>query len=388
MDNRKEQVVITGVGLVSPLGLTLKDFFTGLIKKTDVYRDIKVFDSLKAVNPKGMQVEECSLDYRPEEIILNMGECAIRSAIADRGLDTDSLSNISLVFGSGLGLTDQLYFEDKDIHYLSSLGERLCGRLGLKCEIIYIANACCAGSQAVCYGVDLLRYTDTDLVIAGGLDILSQAAYAGFQRLNAIDPDGCRPFDRERKGISVGEGAAFFTMERNTPDLNKNRKVYCAVTGFGMTNDAYHVVQLKPDGLEIIRAMDEAVQSSGLSKDDIDLIVAHGTGTAQNDRVESSIIRTYFNEQLEHIHVTTPKGAIGHTGGASGAFGIATAIGSIIYGEVPSVTNLKTIDENFEIPLVFEAVKKTINTVMVNAFAFGGTNIVVICKSINEESHG
>ncbi len=313
-----------------------------------------------------------------------MGVQAIRNCIADWGGSLSEHKRIALVAGSGLGLEDQLapgFPREEHKDYLSTLAEKLKLETGMECEAIYIGNACSAGSHAISYGMDLLEEDCFDLVIAGGMDALSQMAYKGFLRLNAIDPEGCRPFDRDRKGIMVGEGAVFFMLQKSSACKWDRGRVYCALKGAGVTNDAYNVVQMKADGQQIIRAMEEALDASGLGRDEIDLVVAHGTGTILNDRNEAKIIHDFFDGQLEHVLVTAPKGAIGHTGGASGGFGLLTAIGSMLYGYVPPIYNLKNPDPDIRIPLVEgKPARHCVKGAIVNAFAFGGTNVVLVCE--------
>ena len=235
--------------------------------------------------------------------------------------------------------------------------------------------------------MDLLDSQCFDLVIAGGIESLSLMALSGFLRLYSLDKNGCKPFDKDRKGIMVGEGAAFFILERTSEIISKRKNVYCILAGAGISNDAYNIVQIDPSGTEIKRAMDQAFDVSGLSKSDIDLIVAHGTGTTINDKVESKIINEYFKECLSSINVTTSKGATGHTGGSSGAFGLLTGIGALLTGCIPPILNLKNVDLDVKIPLIYGKYKKhKVEVVMVNAFAFGGTNIILICKKWNKDN--
>ena len=380
-------VCVTGIGVVSAFGDTLEDFFEGMNNSKSEFTYITGECILK--NNKIPVKPACQPKANtPEDRILSMGNKAIRDALKDRNTDClPSIDRICLVIGSGMGLIDQYYNDDNRYNesgYFCSLAEKLSEITGLNCEVVYIGNACAAGSQAICYGMDLLKSERYDLIIAGGIDILSQAAYAGFLRLNAIDLDGCKPFDRRRKGIAIGEGAVFYALERRE-NVGANGNTYCTLPGSGVTCDAYHIVQMNPDGKEAIRAMDQALSLSVLDKKDIDLIVAHGTGTTQNDKIESQMIRQYFGNYSSKVYVTAPKGAIGHTGGASGAFGVLTAIGAIKTGIIPSICNLEEPDPECNVSIVSgNSVKHDVNLVMVNAFAFGGTNVVILCKK--EES--
>lgn len=381
-------VCVTGIGVVSAFGDTLEDFFEGI---NNCKSEFAYLSDNKILKNNQIPVLKSSLQPEstiPEERILSMGNKAIRNTFKDRNSNRmPNVERICLVIGSGMGLIDQYYYDDtkyEEQGYFCSLAEKLSAITELNCEAVYIGNACSAGSQAISYGMDLLKSERYDLIIAGGIDILSQAAYAGFLRLNAIDLDGCKPFDRRRKGIAIGEGAVFYTLERRE-NVDPNGTIYCTLPGSGVTCDAYHIVQMDPDGKEAIRAMDQAVFLSKLDKNDVDFIVAHGTGTIQNDKIESQMINRYFGNHSSDIFVTAPKGAIGHTGGASGAFGVLVAIGIIKTSIIPPVCNLEEQDPECDVAIVSRnCVKHDVNLAMVNAFAFGGTNVVILCKK--EES--
>lgn len=385
----KDEIIISGLGIVTPYGNTLEDYFEGLLSKKKVEDVVDFYSSVKLDNPTGVKTNIPKDIKCPEEKILYMGEQAIKSALKDWDGNLKTVGRIALVYGSGLGLSDQLSDEYNTLDntsYLSTLSEKLGKRIGLECEVIYIGNACAAGSQAISYAMDLLHCKCFDMVIAGGIDILSQMAYTGFLRLNAIDKSSCKPFDKNRKGIVVGEGAAFFILERSK--INRENKVYCSLAGAGITNDAYHVVQIDKSGTEIKRAMEQALGYAGLKKEIVDVVIAHGTGTLLNDRTESEIFREYFKEHLWKLAIMSPKGAIGHTGGASGAMGVLTAIGCIKNKCVPPVLNLVDKDLSCQIPVVYPNYKiHQCETVMVNAYAFGGTNVVIICKAWNGEQN-
>lgn len=385
-NDRRTNILITGIGLVSTFGNSLNEFWAGLVRQENIPRHDPLLGKSGSENALGIKADLRIDNNKPKDRILEMGKKAVQSAIKDWGGCLSDYKRVCLVVGSGLGFSDCFLSQDDlsdDEEFLSTLGENLAGFVEGECKNIYIANACCAGAQAISYGMDLLKLNHYDLVIAGGVDILSNIAYSGFLRLNSIDFKGCRPFDRDRKGIATGEGAAFFVLEKQGQIFDEDRKEYCELAGSGITNDAYHIVQINSDGEQILRAMQEALEDSELKKEDIDLVVAHGTGTLQNDKVEAKIIAKFFEKNLKNMHVAAPKGAIGHTGGASGVFGLLTAVGSIYYGSIPPISNLKNVDKEFEIPLVVEnEVQCRVFAAMVNTFAFGGTNVILICKKL------
>jgi len=379
-------ICIIGIGVVSVFGDTIEDYFDGINSSNNEITKITDKHILKDIQIPVFKTDFQSQSEEPEDRILTMGNKAMRAALKDRNFDNyPSAERICLIIGSGIGLTDQYYFDESkanEANYFCSLAYKLSEITELKCDVVYIGNACSAGSQAISYGMDLLKSKRYDLVIAGGIDIISQAAYAGFLRLNAIDLDGCKPFDIRRNGIAIGEGAVFYVLERRE-SIRNQRKIYCSLPGAGVTCDAYHIVQINPDGKQVVRAMDEALSMSHLCKNDVDLIVAHGTGTIQNDKIESQIINQYFQNHANNIYVTAPKGAIGHTGGASGAFGVLVAIGVFKNNIIPPICNLEEQDPVCDVLVSKCCIKHKAKLAMVNTFAFGGTNVIILCK--NEE---
>jgi len=381
---RKNNICITGLGVVSAFGNTLESFREG------IYRNKSEADKITDVHIlKNIEIPVIKSRFeQSENRLLAMSTEAILSAIKDRGKElAGDKSRCCLIVGSGMGLADQ-YYHNKDFKGYNFLASDLSRNTGLHCDAVYIGNSCAAGSQAISYGMDLIRLGKYDIVVAGGVDILSQAAYAGFLRLNAIDLQCCRPFDKKRKGISIGEGAVFFVIEKENKESGEPNKhdgrIYCTLLGSGVTCDAFHTVQMDPEGRGAIKAMEQAVLSSGIGKEEVGLIIAHGTGTEQNDRIESYIINEYFGEYAKDIYITAPKGAIGHTGGASGAFGVLTAICAITEKEgiIPPICNLTEPAPECDINVVMNCgiiSAFSLDTVMVNAFAFGGTNVVIIC---------
>jgi len=377
-------ICVSGIGVVSAFGDTLEAFINGMSNSKNEFTKITDEHILKNIQIPVMKAAFEASPEEPKARILSMGNKAIRDALKDRNPEHfPRVGRVCLIVGSGMGLADQYYYDENKYNepdFFCSLADNLSEISGLNCDAVYIGNACSAGSQAISYGMDLLKSELYDLVIAGGIDIFSQAAYAGFLRLNAIDLDGCKPFDKRRKGIAIGEGAVFYALERRC-SIMPGGKIYCSLPGSGVTCDAFHIVQMNPDGKEAIRAMEQALSFSGLDKNEVNLVVAHGTATMQNDKIESKMINQYFGDYASNVYVTAPKGAIGHTGGASGAFGVLVAIGAIVTGTIPPICNLEEPDPECDVFVVFEhGIKHDVKLAMVNSFAFGGTNVVILCK--------
>ena len=311
-------------------------------------------------------------DYRdPEEEFIDICTAAIKMAARDAAIRPDK-SDGCIVIGTGMGLSDMfLYKEALPPSYLSQLKSKVTSALGDSLPVILMANACCAGAQAIAYGYDLLKTGTCQYVIAGGAEVYSHIMHGGFKRLCAMDETGCKPFDKNRKGIAMGEGASFFVLQ-TTPSSNP----YGKILGTAVTSDAYHTVTPEPEGYQIKRVILQALEQACITKSQVDAVVAHGTGTLLNDRIEAEILYEMFGA----IDVTAPKGKIGHTGGASGAFGLLTAVCCLTHQQLPHIVNLTTADESVKVkPVAGKPKNKKIQHILVNAFALGGTNTALIC---------
>lgn len=309
------------------------------------------------------------LDYEAEWLVMCVQ--AIHQAANDAGVEV-TCSKGCVIVGSGMGLAESCLESEKlNMPNAARVKRRLIDMLKTQ-NVIVIANACSSGAQAITYGCDLIQTSRYSFVIAGGMEGKSTITSAGFQRLKSIDPNGCKPFDENRRGISVGSGAAFFVLQ-----AEKRESAYCKISGYAVTNDAFHLVAPDAKGEQIKHAIRSALELANIVPDTVDAVVAHGTGTRLNDKVEAEALYSILGE----IDVTAPKGRIGHTGGASGAFGLLTAIAMIKYQAIPPIISLRKLDVDIKIHAICERKKaKKLETVLVDTFAFGGTNVVIVCK--------
>lgn len=358
------KVSITGIGISSRFGNSLEDYWSSLLSGKK---------PLEKNSSNNFLYENATSDHS-EKHFLNICITAALDALQDAHFNKSD--NVGcMILGTGMGISDVFLAEKRSKRTIPfQLKERLQKGLeeqtGMQWHIIVIANACCAGAQSIAYAYDLVHSGQYDFVVAGGIEIESKIMQNGFKRLNCIDEECCRPFDRYRKGIQVGEGAAFFVFQRN------GKNAYGEILGQAVTNDAYHIVSPRPEGKYIQNAIKLALERSNRKPEDIDAVVAHGTGTKQNDAIEAQVLARFF----EKAYVTAPKSVIGHTGGASGAFGLLTALGMLRHQEIPPIHHLEYLDDNVNIQVVQnEPRKNIIRTVLVNCFAFGGTNTVLLC---------
>jgi 3-oxoacyl-(acyl-carrier-protein) synthase len=306
---------------------------------------------------------------------------AFTEAIGDAGLSAMQIASVgTAVIGAttvgGMCMTDQLYHdanEDNDGSvYLSSYDFAsvtlyLQKRFGLNGILNTINTACSSSANAIMYGARLIKSGFARRVIAGGADSLAKFTVNGFNALHILSNETCKPFDRDRKGLNLGEGAAFLVLEKEE-DL-RGRKVYAELTGYGNSTDAYHPSSLSEEGDGPYLAMKNALDYAGLKENQIDFINAHGTATENNDQVESRAMIRLFGTPPAFA---SSKGNIGHTLGAAGAIEAAYSVLSVAAGEIyPSLHFSNEIPETGLVP-VQSLVKTEINHVMTNSFGFGG----------------
>ncbi len=365
-----KDVYVTGVGIISKFGNTIEGYWTELNKdRISHMQSISINNQQTVISADIVSAIKYESNYI--EYFLEICCEAILNAIKDAEIHLNRQKGCVIV-GTGMGIEDAfLSRQDQPHDFMSQLEAKIIKRLKVRIKVITIANACCAGVQSIAYAFDMLNIGEYDFVIAGGVEAFSYITYCGFKRLNSIDETGCKPFDKNRKGIYVGDGAVFFALSSHKP-----KHSYCKLLSQAVTNDGYHVVSPEPDGIQISRAIRQTLTRANVASTEIDVVVAHGTGTKLNDCIEAKVLYEIFGE----INVIAPKGKIGHTGGASGAFGLLTAICTLKYQCLPHIVNLKEFDETMKInPVMFKKKNQSIKNVIVDCFAFGGTNAVLLC---------
>jgi 3-oxoacyl-[acyl-carrier-protein] synthase II len=246
---------------------------------------------------------------------------------------------------------------------------------GLRGPSLMIPTACAAGNYAIGYGFDLIRSGRVDAMFAGGADAFSRITYTGFSRLGAIAKERCQPFDRNRKGMVPGEGAAVLMLEEAAAARARGAKVYAEILGYGISCDAHHMTAAHPQGEGAVRAMTGALRESSVSLEDVGYISAHGTGTPTNDRAESIAVRSLFGPRADRVPVSSIKSMVGHTMGAASAIEAAACALALHTGMIPPTINYEEPDPECDLDYVpNEARKSNPRVVLNNAYAFGGNN--------------
>jgi 3-oxoacyl-[acyl-carrier-protein] synthase II len=240
-----------------------------------------------------------------------------------------------------------------------------------------IPTACSAGNYSIGLGYDLIKNDKVDCVIAGGADPFSRIGFTGFGRLYAMSPDVCRPFDKNRKGMMVGEGSGVLILEELNAAKKRNANIYAEILGYGLSCDADHMTA--PRVLGIVKVMEKALKNSGTNKKDVDYICAHGTGTPTNDKTECEAINSVFGSASKNICVNSLKSMLGHTMGAASAIEAISCCLSIKHSIIPPTINYETPDPECDIDCVpNKARSKKVKVALNNSFAFGGNNACVV----------
>ena len=390
-----ERVVVTGLGVVSALGNNIQEFESGLKEGRSGIKPVTRFDASVYRNPDAGVVEG---DYGTESISLEYAKDACSQAIADAGLifENEDSSRVGVAIASSLGCVGQFQklivnknngikndiSTFKNIPH-SNIAAYISSKYHANGACVSLDTACASGSSILGYAFDLIRNGKCDVVISGGVDELSLLSYSGFSGMMNLSKDICRPFDKNRTGILLGEGCGMVILESATHAQNRNAKVYCSIEGYGLSNDAYHETQPDPKGEGAEKSIRMALKQADITPDKIDYINAHGTGTKQNDSMEMKAVNAVFGENKANMTVSSIKGAIGHTLGAAGAREfVATAI-AMNKGFVPPTINFnEPIDDYADWDFAAnKAFEKHINYAMSNSFGFAGNCCAIILRN-------
>jgi 3-oxoacyl-[acyl-carrier-protein] synthase II len=396
----QRRVVITGLGAVTSIGGTLADFWKSLLSGACGIRPFSLFDPASYRTQTAAQVDEIPdgfltpAERRRMSRADRMGVAAAREAIAASGLDlaSEDPSRIGVILGGGTsGLIDseaffELYLRGRKArpsmvlnHLPDSITDRVAQRFGLEGIKSTITTACSSSANALGYAFDAISAGLADVVVTGGSDVLARLTYGGFNSLRSVDPDPCRPFDRERKGLSIGESAGILVFEEEGRARRRGAPVVAEFRGYGVTSDAYHMTAPDPSGTAGGRTIRAALRNAGVNAEDVDYVNAHGTATPQNDSAETSALKSALGDRARRIPVSSIKSMIGHCLCASGAIeAVATAL-TVRDGRVPPTIHYENPDPACDLDYVPNAAREVdVEVALSNSFAFGGNSSVVV----------
>lgn len=266
---------------------------------------------------------------------------------------------------------------DADDYFKANLALHLGQALNVKGPALTIANACTSGADAIGLGMELLRQNECDYVICGGADALSLVPHTGFARLMVYDDKPCRPFDANRAGLNLGEGAAVVVLEKIENALARKAPILGLVCGYGSGSDAHHFTAPHPEARGLLHAFEDALKDSGVEKSDLAFVNAHGTATKENDKVEGGFFRTH----LPHVPVWANKAITGHTLGAAGALEAIFSILALQKGIIPTSYGFKEIDPNILISPTQNDIETSKKYALSTSLGFGGGNAALIVST-------
>jgi 3-oxoacyl-[acyl-carrier-protein] synthase II len=257
----------------------------------------------------------------------------------------------------------------------------LANAFGISGPVNIIANACASGANAIGHAWHLIRTGQSDMALAGGYDALSHLVFSGFDSLQALSPSTCRPFDAQRDGLALGEGAAVVTLE--SLDSARHREgveILGEIIGYGAANDAHHLTQPHPQGVAAIASMNEACRIAEVRPEQISYINAHGTGTALNDAAEAAAINSWAGPSAHAMSASSTKSGIGHLLGAAGAVETVICLMALREGWLPPTTTTQTPDPTCQFHVVREPVDRPLEYALTNSFGFGGANATLVLR--------
>jgi len=405
----ERRVVVTGAGVISAIGETLPDFSSNLFDGVCGIEEMNLFDTTGYPCRLGGQVKGEKLDeqLRPRQTKRIsrcdlLGLIAAKEAIRDAGIDFRQVDTerVGVIMGGGAGgmLSWEKFRRDlwqgrqkrKASRVLASapctLTDLIANHFGISGIRSTITTACSSSANAIGYGYDLIRSGDVDWVVTGGGEALSELTFAGFNSLKVMSPEPCRPFDKDRRGLSLGEGAGIILLENDTHALERGAFMLAEMAGYAVNADAYHMTSPDPEALGMYRVMSRALEQSGIDAGWVDYINAHGTATKINDHMEAQAIQRVFGEKnLERISVSSTKSMVGHCLGASGAIEAIATVLALGRQAAPPTAHLDDPDPLCKLNHVAHSCREqNIRAALSNSFAFGGNNTSLVFKRIEQ----
>lgn len=396
-----ERVVITGLGVVSSIGIGKDAFWSGLTAGKSGISEVGLFDTSKFKRHYAGEIKDFdpSVFIRKSRLKLlgrtsQLAIAAAKLALEDAGMylkgirkkETAIVLGVTMPEGSELESTSEKLLRNEAAKItakllLNDFPPSLSRNVGLffKTEGInvLIPTACAAGNYSIGYGCDLIKQGSVDWAIVGGAESLSRVAFQGFQKLYAMAHQVCAPFDKNRKGMLLGEGAGILIIESLSRAEKRKARIYAEVLGYGLSCDAFHITIPKRDGIK--KAMAKALKNAGVLAADVDYISAHGTGTVQNDKEESAAIKEVFGDNYKKVPVSSIKSMLGHCMGASSSMAAIACCLAMRDSLIPPTMNFLAPDLECDIDCVPNAARyKKLNTILSNAFAFGGNNCCLV----------
>lgn len=411
-----KRVVITGLGALTPIGNNVSDYWDALSKGTSGAAPITRFDASKFKTQFACEVKDFNpTDYidrkeaRKQDPYTQYAMVATAEAMEDSKLDLDQLDpdRAGVIWGSGIGGIKTFYDEISSFakgegtprfnpfFIPKMISDIACGMISIKYGFrgpnFTTVSACASSSNALIDAFNYIRLGKADVIISGGSEAaVNEAGIGGFNALKALstrndDPaKASRPFDTDRDGFVLGEGAGTLILEEYDHAIKRGAKIYAEVMGGGLSADAHHITAPHPEGLGAIKVMENALDDAQMKPEDIDYINVHGTSTPLGDISESKAIKEVYGPHAYNLNISSTKSMTGHLLGAAGAIEAIASIMALQKGIIPPTINNENVDESLDPKLNFtlnKAQEKKVTAIMSNTFGFGGHNASIILKA-------
>ena len=405
------RVVVTGLGAVTPIGLNVDDFWNSVKAGKIGFDRITKFDTtdykchiaaeLKDFNPQDFMDRKAAKRMEP---FSQYAVAAAKEAIEDSGLDISKEDPymVGCAIGSGIGSLQAMERETQKLHekgpgrvnpllvplmICNMAAGNVSIQFGLKGKSINDVTACATGTNTIGEAYRSIQYGEADVMVAGGTEgSVCPIGIAGFTALTALstvdDPAKCSlPFDKNRSGFVMGEGAGVVILEELEHAKARGAKIYAEVAGYGCSSDAYHITSPQEDGAGAARAMTNAMNDAGVVPSDVKYINAHGTGTHHNDLFETRAIKLAFGDDAADLKINSTKSMIGHLLGAAGAVEFITCVKEIQDGFVHKTVGYETPDEEIDLNYCKESYEEPVEYALSNSLGFGGHNASILLKA-------
>ncbi|HYC70884.1 MAG TPA: beta-ketoacyl-ACP synthase II [Opitutaceae bacterium] len=408
----QKRVVVTGLGVVTSLGHNVPDFWSNIVAGKSGIDRVSLFDATDYACQIGSEVRgfDPAQHMDPKEVRRNdrythFGFCAAKQAVADAQLDMakEDGDRVGVIIGSGIGGMWTIETQHKVLlergprkvspfmipALISNMASGLVAiELGARGPNFAVVSACSTATHAIGESLRMIRGGEADVMVCGGSEAaITPLAYAGFCSMKAMSTNNdnpakaSRPFDLNRDGFIMGEGAGIVVIESLEHALARGARIYCELAGYSATCDAFHITQPDPDGKGLSLAMRRALDDARLAPGEIDYINAHGTSTPYNDKFETLAIKRVFGEHAKKVMVSSTKSMTGHLLGAAGGIEAVISVKTIETGEVAPTINLDTPDPECDLDYVPNVKRSAkVNTVLSNNLGFGGHNAALVFK--------
>jgi 3-oxoacyl-[acyl-carrier-protein] synthase II len=414
-----KRVVVTGLGALTPLGKTVSEYWDGLVNGVSGAAPITRFDASKfktqfACEVKGYNPEDYfdRKEARKMDLFSQFAMVTADQAVLDAGLDHESIDKdrVGVIWGSGIG--GLRTFQEECVAFANGGGvprfnpffipkmiaDISAGHISIKYGFrgpnFVTVSACASATNALIDSFNYIRLGMADVILSGGSEAaVTEAGIGGFNALKALSErndapqTASRPFDKDRDGFVLGEGAAALVLEEYEHAKARGAKIYAEVIGGGMSADAYHITAPHPEGLGALNVMKNVLRDARIQPDEVDYINVHGTSTPLGDLSEAKAIREVFGDHAYQLNISSTKSMTGHLLGAAGAIESVAAIMAIQHNLVPPTINHFTDDESFDPKLNFtfnNAQAREVNVALSNTFGFGGHNTSVIFRRVSQ----